>query len=109
MDMECRNLEGYEAIAECSGRMLGAAQSNDWDRLISEERRCRELIAGLQSAPVAALNESERARKHKIMLKMLADDAAIRNLADPWLRHLESVLSASGTTRKLDRSYGRQP
>jgi flagellar protein FliT len=107
--MSSAALEGYEAVAEVSGRMLGAAQQNDWDRFVAEERRCRELVAGLQALPDAPLTESERARKFILLRRMLADDAEIRNLAEPWMRHLQEMLSSSGNHRRLDDSYGSQP
>jgi flagellar protein FliT len=102
-------LGGYEAIAEASGRMLGAARQNDWDRFVAEERRCRELVAGLQALPELPLTESDRARKSALLRRMLADDAEIRNLAEPWMRHLQEMLSCSGNHRRLDDSYGNQP
>lgn len=105
----CTALEGYEAIAEVSGRMLGAARENDWDRFIAEEKRCRELVAGLQALPEAPLTGPERARKFVLLRKMLADDAEIRNLAEPWMRRLQEMLSSSGNHRRLDDSYGSQP
>lgn len=102
-------LAGYEAMADVSGRMLGAARENDWDRFVAEERRCRELVAGLQAQADAALSAGERARKFVLLKKMLSDDAEIRNLAEPWIERLQSLLAASGNHRRLDESYGSQP
>jgi flagellar protein FliT len=89
--------------------MLEAARRNDWDTMVAEERRCRELVDELRAGAPAPLSSAEQAEKHRILCKLLADDAEIRNLAQPWLRHLETVLSAPGNNRKLDGSYGRLP
>jgi flagellar protein FliT len=108
-DMEPDALRAYEAMAEVSGRMLGAARESDWDRFIAEEKRCRELVAELQARAEANLSAAERARKFVLLRKMLADDAEIRNLADPWMQHLQDMLASSGNNRRLGESYGSQP
>jgi flagellar protein FliT len=102
-------LAGYEAMAEVSGRMLGAARENDWDRFVAEERRCRELVAGLRAEAGVALSAGERARKFALLKEMLSNDAEIRNLAEPWMRGLQSMMASSGNHRRLDESYGSQP
>jgi hypothetical protein len=74
-------LAGYEAMAEISGQMLGAARESDWDRFIAEEKRCRDLVADLQS----------------------------RDLAEPWMMRLQDTLATSENHRRLGESYGSQP
>ena len=107
--MEPDALKGYEAMAEISGRMLGAARESDWDRFIAEEKRCRELVAELQARAEANLSAAERSRKFVLLRKMLSDDAEIRNLADPRMKHLQEMLASSGNHRRLGESYGSQP
>ena len=102
-------LQHYEFVADTSGRMLEAARRNDWDAVVAEERRCRELIGRLQAAGDTPLSEAGRLQKQQVIRKVLADDAEIRNLAQPWLQHLERVLTASDNGKRLDSSYGRQP
>lgn len=109
MHTQDTSLQGYEQVAEISGRMLGAAQQSDWDRFVAEERRCREAIAALQAQAQTALSAGARARKHALLRRMLANDAEIRNLAEPRMRQLQEMLSASGNARRLDDSYGSQP
>ena len=102
-------LKGYEAMAEISGRMLGAARESDWDRFVAEERRCRALVADVQARAESQLSENERKRKFALLRKMLADDAEIRNLAEPWMQHLQEMLASTGNNRRLGESYGSQP
>ena len=108
-ELERNGLAGYEAIAEVSGRMLGAAKESDWDRFVAEERRCRALVADVQARAESQLSEDERKRKFALLRKMLADDAEIRNLAEPWMQHLQEMLASSGNNRRLGESYGSQP
>ena len=108
-ELERNALAGYEAIAKVSGRMLGAAKESDWDRFITEERCCRELVAQVQARAEAQLSEAERKRKFALLRRMLADDAEIRNLAEPWMQQLQDMLASSGNHRRLGESYGSQP
>ena len=108
MQVQCKILKQYDSIAELSGRMLQAARRNDWDAVVAEEKRCRALVNAIESGGAPALSANEQSQKLVIIRKLLADDAEIRNLAQPWLQHLENVLSSSGNSRKLDTSYGGQ-
>jgi flagellar protein FliT len=92
----------YEAIAGASRRMLEAARADDWDAVTREEARCRELITVLKGAQrsgdatdpaVLAL----RRQRLTLLRAVLADDAEIRELSEPWLKQLEALLS--GRTR----------
>jgi hypothetical protein len=38
--------------------------------------------------------------------KVLADDAAIRNITEPWLQQLGSMLGANRHSQRLLRTYG---
>lgn len=106
MDASGDALEQYEEMALVTGRMLEAARQGDWERLAGEERRCRELVGVLRSREEAPLTAEQLRRKHSILRKMLADDADIRRLAEPWLRNLESLMASSGNKRRLEASYG---
>lgn len=109
MQVQSNALKQYDAILELSGRMLAAARRDDWDTVIAEERRCRMLVSVMQSAEEIEPSEDERVQKSAIIRKLLTDDAEIRNLAQPWLQHLEGLLTSSGNSRKLDLRYGTQP
>jgi flagellar protein FliT len=86
--------------------MLDAAREGDWDRLIEEERRCSALIDGLRRLGEVPLSEPASKAKHGILRKLLADDAEIRTLTQPWLGQLEAMLGASANARRLGDSYG---
>lgn len=102
-------MQGYRAVARSTAKMLDAARGADWDRVVEEERRCREVIEGVKALGEVALNNEEAAVRHKLILQVLKDDAEIRALAQPWLRQLETLLGASGNARRLGASYGSAP
>ena len=82
-------LDYYKAIESASQKMLEAARSEDWDRVMHMEGNCTILIAQLRSrARSAQLAPGERKEKTQIMQRILRTDAEIRNLAEPWLADL---------------------
>lgn len=84
----------YESILTITGRMLKAAQSDDWERLISLEQECRGLTKKLMmSNENKALSSKLRQRKQEIIQQILADDAEIRILTQPWMAQLQNILS----------------
>ncbi len=84
----------YEAILTITGRMLKAAQSADWERLITLEHECRVLTKKLMiSDENKVLSSDLRQRKQEIIQQILADDAEIRTLTQPWMAQLQNILS----------------
>ena len=84
----------YEAILTITGRMLKAAQSADWERLITLEHECRGLTKKLMiSDENKVLSNDLRQRKQEIIQQILADDAEIRTLTQPWMAQLLNILN----------------
>lgn len=83
-------IDYYKAIESSSTRMLEAARTQDWDSVLRMEGACTVLIEQLRfHARMETLSESERHEKTQIMLRILKNDAEVRNLAEPWLEHIE--------------------
>jgi flagellar protein FliT len=101
-------LAHYESIAHVSQLMLQAAWRNDWDTLIDAEECCASLIERLKEAgdPARVLDDEGRKRKHELIRKVLADDAQIRDLTQPWLRQLSVHVGDARTARALASTYG---
>ena len=96
----------YESIAAASARMLEAARASDWDALLEHEKSCARLIDGLRaSGAETRLGPESLERKRAIIRRVLADDAEIRCLTQPWLGRLEELLRASATQRRLGDTY----
>lgn len=97
----------YEAIAEITEQMLAAAHSGDWEHLAALESRCASHVRSLESGePHVPLSGALRERKVKIIHKVLAHDREIRNITEPWMARLSTMLNSAGTERKLSRIYG---
>ena len=97
----------YETVSELTGQMLQAAQARDWENLATLESHCASQIQCLKDGePVEALSGAIRARKVKIIHQILAHDREIRNLTTPWMAELASMISSTGTSRKLSAAYG---
>ena len=87
-------LNYYEAIEKASADMLNAARAGDWDAVVKLEGACALLISQLKHAATASALGSEEAQlKSRIMQRILVNDAEIRQLAEPWLENLDSLLT----------------
>ncbi|MBN3851478.1 MULTISPECIES: flagellar protein FliT [Burkholderiaceae] len=96
----------YEAIAALSCRMLMAARHALWSDLVELQEEYRHLVEALKEADDGVkLDETERQRKYMLIRQILADDAAIRDLANPRMATL-SALFAGRPTRVLKELYG---
>ena len=84
----------YEAILAVTGRMLKAAQDADWERLITLEHECRGLTKRLLiNNRNKVLSSDLRQRRQEIIQQILADDAEIRILTQPWMAELQNILN----------------
>jgi len=83
-------IEYYRAIEAASSQMLEAAKADDWDGVVRLEGTCAVLIEQLRFASTTQeLPAAYRAEKAGIMRRILANDAQIRYLAEPWMAHFE--------------------
>jgi flagellar protein FliT len=97
----------YEAILQVTTQMLDAARAGDWDRLVDRERECRRLVDCVATTKAEIRLEPEaRQRKVEIIRKVLADDAEIRNLAEPCMARLQHLIGSARQERDLHAAYG---
>jgi len=83
-------IDYYRAIEDSSVRMLNAARQANWDAVIELEGACAVLIQQLKvRAQSDALDASAKAEKTKIMMRILVNDAHVRELVEPWLDTLD--------------------
>jgi flagellar protein FliT len=86
-------LHYYESLASSSKLMVGAAREGDWNEVFRVEEICSYLIAELNAVQEwESLTDHEERRKRALLRSILADDAEIRNLKEPWLSRLSSWL-----------------
>jgi len=88
--------------------MLAAARSGEWGELKTMQNAYRELVDGLREAdPRSELDDTARARKLDLVRRILADDAAIRDLATPSLARLSAALfTVNRPARVLKKMIG---
>lgn len=97
----------YEAIAALSAQMLVAAREGEWSELKAMQSAYRELVDQLKETDAGSdLDESARARKLDLVKKILADDAAIRDLSSPSLARLSALFTVNSTARVLKKMVG---
>jgi flagellar protein FliT len=100
-------LSTYDVLSATTGRMLAAARHEDWDRLVSLEKDCADLVARLSALETDdPLPAGIRERKAALLRKVLADDAAIRDLTQPYLKRLEAMLGTNRSEQRLLDAYG---
>jgi flagellar protein FliT len=103
-----RIILSYEALAGITGKMLAAARMEDWDSLVTLEAECAAQVVTLQRAePLAALSAGQRQQKAALIVRMLADDGAIRPLVSARMAQLSNQMHSASTERKLSRAYGQ--
>jgi flagellar protein FliT len=86
-------LHYYESLASSSKVMLVAAREGDWNEVFRVEEVCSYLITELNAVKDwESLTEQEERRKRALLRSILADDAEIRNLKEPWLSRLSCWL-----------------
>lgn len=96
----------YASIAASSGRMLAAARDGDWDALVAAEHECADRVAALEAlGHIAPKDEYERATRIGLLRTILANDAEIRSLTEPWMQKLEGMIGSMGQGRRVRQAY----
>lgn len=94
-------IDVYEDLLVVTEQMLQVARNGNWEQLVALENRCKTLIEGLMAAgPRDPLGGQLQQRKVEIVQKVLADDARISNITEPWMEQVHRILSADSPQRK---------
>lgn len=98
----------YENILNTTNKMLVAAKDNEWDQLVELERECRKLTDTLIANNTEhELNLSEELQQQKVEIihQVLANDAQIRTITEPWMAQLQDILNTTKCERNLQQAY----
>lgn len=96
----------YEGILAITNQMLQAAKRSDWDRLVSLELDCKHLTNQLiEQHAQEKLNDEQQKKKIALIQEILARDAEIRAITEPWMTHLQNMLTSYDQKRKLNQTY----
>lgn len=100
------HMQTYEILQRTSRQMLAAARDAEWKRLVALEQDCRRLVDTLPAdGEWQQLDEEHLRRRREIIRQVLADDAEIRDLAEPWMAQAKQFLTSLALERKLMQSY----
>jgi len=107
IEIERGIVECYRRMADASRRMLSAARVDDWDEVCRVEKECASIVARLSTmGDLAPTDPALRQQKLDFMKQVLADDAEIRVLSQPWLKKLDAMMRSPSTAQRLNRAYG---
>ncbi len=107
IEIERDIVERYRRMADASSRMLTAARDDDWDRVCLIEKDCAGIVAELSTIGDLSPSDPElRQQKIALMRRVLADDAAIRQLSEPWMAKLDAMMRNAGNVGRVQRAYG---
>lgn len=98
-------IQKYESLASITGMMREAAALGEWDRLIELEEQSRTHVAEMKLLDLAPVDEATRLRKVSLIKRILADDAAIRSQAEPWMAELQRIMSSARSEDRLQKAY----
>lgn len=100
-------IANYEALATLTRRMQEAAQSAEWDALITFERQRGELIAAMKPLDAETmLDEGTQQRKNALITRVLAHDAETRQLVQAWMDECDLSMQSNRQELRLLRKYG---
>lgn len=98
-------VEDYQRLSVITGKMRAAAAAGEWDELVALERRCAKQVAELQPHDGVPADEASRKQKVALIKQMLADDKAIREQTEPWMRQLEKIMQSARSEQRLQQAY----
>lgn len=98
-------VEDYQRLSGITEQMRNAAANGEWDRLIELEKRCSQEVAAIKPRDAVPADAASRKQKADLIRKMLADDKAIREYTDPWMRQLERIMQSTRSEQKLQQTY----
>lgn len=104
IELEQRTLHTYELLAAKSEAMLDAARRSDWHAVTAIEADCDRLMQSFRGANVTShLDKQTRQRRAELMHRIVATDAAIRELSQPWAAKLAHQLRLHGGAERTMR------
>ena len=102
-----RAIANYEQLSALTRQMREAAEQGEWDRLISIEHQCSELVITMKAVDAAVtLDDAARHRKDQLIADILADDAEIRKHVQVWMGQLQHNMQSNRQEQLVLKAYG---
>jgi len=100
-------LEHYEQIATITENMLTAARNDDWGEvLLLGQTYCESVERLREIGAQSVLDDTERASRHNLLVRILENDAGTRDLAMPQIARLSELLGRMKRQQTLLQTYG---
>ncbi len=100
-------LNVYKNVAQISDGMLHAAQAKDWELLEKLERDCTLHVESLRLHDNPnEITPELKAEKIRVIKTILANDRAIREITEPWMAELTTLLRSNRANQQLSQAYG---
>jgi flagellar protein FliT len=100
-------MQVYQEMSALSARMVEAAQSKDWERLVDLENRVSALRDTLMADDDNTdITPGERPLKAALIQRILDDDAEVRRHTEPWMEHVRQFLGGAARQKQVERAYG---
>ena len=97
----------YEELVLLSEQMLEAARHGNWDAMTDVQRVYVAQVEALRRKDVPAPATAQERMQHQALLaRLLAHDAAIRDLVMPQLQRLGELLGSTRRRRDVNEAYG---
>jgi flagellar protein FliT len=102
-------LDLYQDIANITAAMLNAAQAADWAKVVCYGQEYCETVERLRALESSSqpLDETALGVKYNLLVRILDNDAAVRDLAMPQLAHLGHLLGRMKRQQSLLTAYRR--
>jgi len=98
-------IEDYQRLSSITEQMRNAAAAGEWDDLVELEKRCSQEVENIKPRDTVPTDEASRKQKAALILKMLADDKAIRSYTEPWMRQLERIMQSARSEQRVQNAY----
>lgn len=96
-------LEHYQLIASITSNMLQLAQNNQWPEVMTQ---CESYIQAVHNLKqLDSLSAQDRQARRELLTQILADDAAIRNLATPEMGRLAHLMGNMKRQQNVLETY----
>jgi flagellar protein FliT len=97
----------YELLSALTGQMLDAAKDEEWERLISIEQQCSEVVSAIKPLDtVVMLDEADCQHKKQLINNIMAADAEIRFRVQAWMSQLQISIQSNRQEQRLLHAYG---
>ncbi|MBI3094746.1 MAG: flagellar protein FliT [Rhodocyclales bacterium] len=97
----------YEQLSVLTRQMRETAEQGEWDKLISIEHQCSELVVAMRAVDASVtLDDAARQRKDQLIADILADHGEIRKNVQIWMGQLQHKMQSNRQEQLVLKTYG---